>query len=260
MLDFRGVVFHGMSAKGYKMKDDTLGDYLMKSGAIGEDYKLLVVLKDDYDYQKREANILSTDESEKSDGSEKSSLEQESHDRVEVSEQKNYLGCEEGDANTRILRIEFPVLFGNKSVLCYFGMLSMGNELFILLEETFGFKDGQYELKWAGTASRIEGHDRLSNYMTEPITDIKLVVSTIGGGKRGYSDGSSKFNIDNKKKLLNESIQTFYVKAQMNQNQLSQNVVATLQQISQATQTSPKSVATQIFNSMTNDSLKKLPV
>lgn len=156
-----------------KMKDDTLGDYLMKNEAIGNDYELLIVHKDDYDYQKHEGSILSSDESEKSDTSDES--EEEEPLEIKLNEPKE---------NGRSLVILVPREIGETKLLYYFDASTHADELFALLPEVFGKSmtvNVDFELKWAGTGSRVEEYDFLYTYFFEETTVLNFHLKNLGG-------------------------------------------------------------------------------
>lgn len=159
--------------------------------------------------------------------------------------------------NTKMLVLNFFTSGKNGIVNFRYNGASKGEEVYALLKTVGIFMDGLL-LNIENGSSYIYPNDTIASFCLDDVCNIYLRPKISGGGKRGYGDIGCKTTTADRKKQLVEELNMFYIKCQLTQSPLSNDIMAVVNQVKTSIDTVPHTVGTNMFNALNKEFLKEI--
>ncbi|CAE7506939.1 unnamed protein product [Symbiodinium sp. CCMP2592] len=232
-------------------------------GGAESGYGLLIMPRETYDYYVYE-NGIETDSDNENGIEMDTDTEDETQMRKKQSDMLNAL-CEKETGNTidintkgditKPMEMEVQTEQGSVKLVFHYVVGATGENLFEALTE-FGLDATLFQVKFAGTASVLQGYDSLEAYSDQTFQIVPLLA---GGGKRGMSsEPRAKMSIEDKMRALTDAVNVAYITVQTTPTPASTDAMTMISTLKVQMDTAPNSIITKVFEGIPTSTLKVL--
>eukprot|EP00439_Symbiodinium_sp_Y106_P075809 s984_g15.t1 len=225
-------------------------------------YGLYILPREDYSYMAYEANIETSsveDNSEPDTSPEARVLRDTSPDASDMlkalceKETGNTIDINTKGGATKPLKMEVQTVGGCVKLVFHYVVGETGENLFKALTE-FGLDATLFQVKFAGTASVLQGYDSLEAYSDQTFQIVPLLS---GGGKRAKAPKGDDATMPKNPKELKAKVQgnLAQLKALTPTPALTQNIIAQIESILNDTATDPSGTASAMIDQVPKETL-----